>query len=97
MRKGIIAALGVVLLIVGATAQGCDTTPGSAEQNDGAADAPISNTDMGAWEVISNVDRYTNIAFRCKGANGLYVPRNTDTMYMKFITVIPNDPNCVKK
>lgn len=79
----------------GLTAQGCGT-PGKASEDDGAADAPIIRTEMEGWVILSNVDRYTNVAFRCFGKNGLYVPRNTDIMYMKFIEVVPNDPNCVK-
>lgn len=87
-----------VLACVFIMATGCtEFGMGSAKENDGAADAPISHTDTSGWVIHSGVDRYSNIAFKCNGASGMYVPRNPDTMYSKFLVVVPNDPECAKK
>lgn len=95
-RVGCSVSILVIMLGFGAAILGgCSNTGvGSANEDDGAADAPIVRTEMEGWVILSNVDRYTNVAFRCFGPNGIYVPRNPDKTRSKEIVVIQNDTNC---
>lgn len=85
---------GVVVsgLILGA----CGASGGlfSADDDDGAGDAPIARAEDTPWVILNGVDRYPNIAFRCFGHNGIYAPRNPDKVASRTFQVVPNDPQC---
>lgn len=83
MRRFPVLALmsGPVILIALA---GC-----AADPLGGAGDAPIARVEQDGWTILNNVDDYTNVAFRCFGPNGVYVPRNEAPM-----VVVPDDPIC---
>lgn len=55
------------------------------------SDAPTKSTDMSGADIVNMPDEFPNIAFKCLGANGIYV--NTRTGGVNMI-VVENDTNC---
>lgn len=95
--KGLRIISGVsVAFLFGMTAviaTSCD----SYKQSQGTGDAPIVRTEDEGWVVLNSPDQFPNIAFRCMGANGLYTARLADKDSARPITVVANDPQCVKR
>ena len=65
-------------------------TVGCAE-NEQLDDAPVGIIDDSPVFVITNVDKFPNVAVRCYGANGIYT---TTRDAAGAITIIVNDPEC---
>jgi len=58
------------------------------------ADAPRSGQDNGApMNVIQGADGFSNIGWKCVGADGVYAAYHGDKTYAS-IFVLANDPNC---
>jgi hypothetical protein len=54
-------------------------------------DAPVGVVDDQPQFVMTNLDGFPNIAFRCVGNHGFYT---TTRAYGDAVNVIENDPNC---
>jgi hypothetical protein len=85
-RQVLLASVALVAAVAGLAA--CTPDP-----KDGAGDAPIASVEQDPWVVLNNVDGYPNIAFRCRGGNGIYVTRSADDS-SDTMQVVPNDPAC---
>lgn len=54
-------------------------------------DAPVGQIDDTPSFIMTNVDQFPNIAFRCYGVNGIYT---TTREAAGAITIVANDPQC---
>lgn len=54
-------------------------------------DAPLGQMDDSPQFVMTNLDQFPNVAFRCFGANGIYT---TTREAAGAITIVVNDPEC---
>lgn len=80
MKRFIIAAVAATLVLASC---GADNT-----QLD---DAPVGQIDDTPSFIMTNVDQFPNIAFRCMGANGLYTTTREGAGALKIVV---NDPEC---
>jgi hypothetical protein len=58
----------------------------------GRGDAPVANYDDSGAVVLNFPDRFSNVAVKCHGPNGVYV--TTQNEAGKEMRVVANDPNC---
>lgn len=79
--KKVIAIVGVVL------AMGLFAACGKQTQLN---DAPVGKIDDSPTFVMTNADKFPNVAFRCFGVNGIY----TTTRDYDALTIVANDPKC---
>lgn len=54
-------------------------------------DAPVGVVDDTPSFIMTNVDSFPNVAFRCLGVNGIYT---TTREAAGAITIVANDPQC---
>lgn len=54
-------------------------------------DAPVGKIDDAPTFVMTNADGFPNVAFRCKGVNGIYT---TTREGAGALHIVANDPEC---
>jgi hypothetical protein len=90
-RKKMFAAALAGLALMASTVAGC----GGYDEERGWGDAPISERDDGAWQIINSPDKFPNIATRCnpyqKGTR-IYIQTHTDQA--KTQLVLQPDESC---
>lgn len=78
-------------LIAGVAAAATLVTAASSCENEQFRDAPVGVVDDVPQFVMTNLDGFPNIAFRCLGPNGIYT---TTRDYGDGLTIVTNDPVC---